>query len=133
MPQQRDPIIYEVFEGLKAVPGNLLITPKDTQPTRQEGVLQPVVYIDTVSLMDETNAAVIVDVGFMVGSHIFWMYTDTLTTTGYWYFQHVHWTLTSDYQVVARVRIGEQNGGAREGDLVHMNVNGYYLEPYTSP
>lgn len=133
MPQYRDPIIYEVGDNLRAAPNNILITPKASQPTRQEGVLQPVMFIDVISLMDETHGAVLADIGFMVGSHITWSRTIALTFAGHWYRNHVHYTLTSDYQLVARFRIGEEGGDGAVSDVVHMNVNGFYLEPYTSP
>ena len=133
MPQYRDPIVHRITERLRCAPDNMLITPKARQPTRQEGVLQPVKFIDVVSLMNETSAAAIVDIGFMVGSIITWSRTITLATAGYWYWTHPHYTLTSDYQVVARFRITANNGGGTLDDVIHMNVNGYFLEPYTSP
>ena len=133
MPQYRDPFVHRVKERLRCVPDNMIITPKARQPTRQAGGIQAVEYIDVVSVMDETSAAAIVDIGFMVGSIITWSRTITLTTAGFWYWTHPHYTLTSDYQIVARFRIPEQNGGACVDDVIHMNVNGYYLEPYTSP
>jgi len=83
--------------------------------------------------MNEDHDAGIVDLGFMVGSHIYWTRTFVMTTATYWYRNHVHWTLTSDYQVVARFRVVTQGDGNYEGDIVHMNVNGFYLEEYASP
>lgn len=133
MPQLRDPIVIEMVDILRAAPRNILISPKASQPTRSSGGIQAVQYIDNVSVMNETSAACIVDLGFMVGSHVFWTRTFVCTTAGYWYRNHVHWTLTSDYQVVARFRITSQNGGGTLDDVIHMNINGYYLEPYSSP
>jgi len=133
MPQHRDPFVHRVTERLRAAPDNTLIMPKARQPTRQAGGIQAVMYIDNISVMDETSAAVIVDIGFMVGSIITWSRTFVCATAGYWYRNHVHYTLTSDYQVVARFRITANDGGGTLDDVIHMNINGYYLEPYTSP
>ncbi|GAF92946.1 unnamed protein product, partial [marine sediment metagenome] len=104
-----------------------------SQPTRQTGVLQAVQHIDVVSLCNFTRAASQVDIGFMVGSHITWSRTIVLTNGSRWYRNHVHYTLTSDYQIVARFNLVTEGAGAQVGDHVQMNVNGYYLEPYTSP
>ncbi|GAJ16910.1 unnamed protein product, partial [marine sediment metagenome] len=52
---------------------------------------------------------------------------------GAWLRNHVHYTLTSDYQIVCRFNLVTQGEGNYAGDHVQMNVNGYYLEPYTSP
>ena len=90
-------------------------------------------YIENVSLMDEISAAVHVDIGFMIGSHIVWSRTVTLATPTYWYWAHPHYTLLSDYQVVARFRIESLNGGGTLGDPIHMNVTGYFFDPYESP
>lgn len=133
MPQIRDPFVYEVIDRLRAKPSNMLISPKARQPTSRGREAQAIQYVAVISVMNEKSANTICDLGFMLGSHIFWSRTFTMATAGYWYRNHVHYTLTSDYQVVARFRIVDQDGGAAEGDVVHMNVNGYYLEEYTSP
>ena len=133
MPQYRDPICWRVKDSLRADNEAQLVTPKSSQPTRQVGVLQPVMYVERLGVMNETSAATICDIGYMVGGYIHWFWTMALTTAGYWYWAHVQWTLTSDYQIVARWRVPTQNGGAGIGDICHLNVNGYYLEPYTSP
>jgi len=133
MPQIRDPFSHEVTDNLRAAPNNLLIMPKARQPTREGRPTQAVMFIDNVSLMDEVSAGVHVDIGFMIGTHITWSRTVTLATAGYWYWAHPHYTLLSDYQIVARFRIESVNGGGTLGDPIHMNVHGYYLEPYTSP
>ncbi len=133
MPQRRDPIVYQVQDRLRAAPWNVLVTPKAAQPTRQTGVLQAVMYIDVISCMNPTHAAGVVDLGFMVGANITWSRTFAMPTAGYWYRNHMHYTLTSDYQVVARFRLVAEGDGNYLGDVVHMNVNGYYLEDYTSP
>ncbi len=133
MPQIRDPFIYEVGDDLRPAPNNLLIMPKAAQPTREGRPTQAVMYVDVIALMDETTEGAVVDIGFMVGSHITWSRTVTLATAGFWYRNHVHYTLTSDYQAVARFRLRDNQTGALEGDVIHMNVHGYYLEPYTSP
>jgi len=121
------------MDYLRAAPNNLLVTPKATQPTRGGRPTQSVMYIDNVSLMNDVSAGSIVDIGFMIGSHITWTRTVVLATAGYWYWAHPHWTLLSDYQVVARFRITNQNGGGTLLDPIHMNVSGYYLDPYESP
>jgi len=133
MPQQRDPIMYMLKDTLRDAPWNMLITPKAAQPTRQEGVLQPVIYIDVISVMNEAHDGGIVDLGFMVGTTITWTRTFAMATATYWYRNHMHYTLTSDYQVVARFRLVTEGDGNYVDDIVHMHVNGYYLEPYTSP
>lgn len=133
MPQQRDPIVYEVEDILRDEPWNMLITPKASQSSHPPGVSQDVMYIDNVSVMDDESSGVICDLGFMVGGHITWTRTFVMTTATYWYRNHTHWTLTSDYQIVARFRITANNGGGAVGDTVHMHVNGFYLEPYSSP
>jgi len=133
MPQYRDPFSHEVSDYLQAAPNNILVTPKASQPTREGKPTQSVMFIDNVSLMDAVSATVHVDVGFMIGSHIVWTRTVTLAVAGYWYWAHPHWTLLSDYQVVARFRIEANNGGGTLLDPIHMNVSGFYLEPYTSP
>ncbi|GAI88427.1 unnamed protein product [marine sediment metagenome] len=133
MPQIRDPFVHEVGGVLAAAPHNMLVTVKAAQPTREGRPTQAVMYVDVISIMDETTAAAVVDIGFMVGSHITWSRTLVCTNDTYWYRNHVHYTLTSDYQVVARFRIADPPNGAKVGDVVHMNVSGYYMEPYTSP
>lgn len=133
MPQQRDPFVIEVDDNLRAAPNNLLVTPKARQPTRQRGGIQAVFFIDVVSITNFTHEEGVFDVGFMVGSHITWTRTFTLGAAGYWTRNHVHYTLTSDYQIVARFHIVAEGKGNYVGDHVQMNVNGYYLEPYTSP
>lgn len=133
MPQQRDPFVSEVVEAIRAAPDNLLIEPRAAQPTRAGGGVQAVKHIERVSLMNAAGSGGLVDIGLMRGSHIHWIWTLTLTTAGVWYWAHLEITTLSDYQVVARFRISEQNGGAHLNDPVHMNVHGYYLEPYTSP
>lgn len=133
MPQKRDPFSYEVSDYLQPAPNNILVTPKATQPTRRGRPTQSVMVIENVSLMDEVSASVLVDIGFMIGSHIVWTRTVTLGVATYWYWAHPHWTLLSDYQVAARFRIASTNGGGVLEDPIHMNVSGYYLEEYTSP
>ncbi len=133
MPQIRDPFSHEVDDYLRAAPNNILATPKAAQPTRAGRPTQSVMFIDNVSVMNEASAAAIVDIGFMIGSHITWSRTVTLATAGYWYWAHPHYTLLSDYQVVARFRVTANDGGSAEGDHVHMNVTGFFLDPYASP
>lgn len=133
MPQYRDPFVHRMTELLRAAPKNFIITPKASQPTRARGGIQAVMHVDVVSLMNEMATNAIVDLGFMVGSTITWSRTVTLATPLSWYRNHVHYTLTSDYQVVARFRIATPDGGQAVDDIIHMNVNGYYLEPYSSP
>jgi len=111
----------------------MLITPRASQPLRRVGVLESVMFVQVVSVMDETHDAAICDLGFMAGGRITWSRTLTLTTAGYWYPNHVNYSLTSDHQIVARFRNIGDGGGAAAGDIVHLNVNGYYLEPYESP
>lgn len=133
MAQQRDPIVYQMQDVLRAAPENVLVTPKAAQPTRASGVLQAVMYIERVGLMNEDHAGGVVDIGFMVGSNVHWYWTLVLTTATYWYWAFVQWTLTSDYQVVSRWRLVTQDNGNYVNDIARMNVNGYYLEPYSSP
>lgn len=133
MPQHRDPIIIEVDDNLRDDPNNLLITPKARQPTRQAGGIQAVQFIDVVSVCNYDHATGYIDIGFMVGTHITWSRTFALGAAGHWLRNHVHYTLTSDYQIVCRFHIVTEGDGNYVGDHVHMNVNGYYLEPYTSP
>jgi len=133
MPQQRDPICYKIKDSLRADALFRLVTPKASQPTRQAGVLQPVMYLERLAVMNETSSGGLVDIGFMVGSDVHWYWTLALTTALTWYWAFVQWTLTADYQVVAQFRVPAQNGGNCAGDICHLNVNGYYLEPYTSP
>jgi len=133
MPQIRDPFTHEVSDNLRAAPNNILVTPKARQPTRKGRPTQSVMYIENVSVMAEISAAVHVDIGFMIGSHITWSRTVTLATAGYWYWAHPHYTLLSDYQVVARFRVENANGGGTLGDPIHMNVTGYFFDPYESP
>ena len=132
MPHQRDPIIHRVTDRVRAAPWNMLITPKAAQPTRRGRPPQAVYHVDVMSVMNEDHDASIVDLGFMVGSLITWTRTFACTTAGYWYRNNVHYTLTSDYQLLARFRLVTEGDGAYVGDIVHLNVNGYYLEPYTS-
>lgn len=133
MPQIRDPFSHEVRDNLRAAPNNILVTPKARQPTRKGRPTQSVMYIENVSLMDGISATVHVDIGFMIGSHIVWSRTVTLATAGYWYWAHPHYTILSDYQVVARFRIESLNGGGTLGDPIYMNVTGYFFDPYESP
>ncbi|MBA7613093.1 hypothetical protein ES703_20336 [subsurface metagenome] len=133
MPQIRDPFIHEVSDYLRAVPNNILVTPKARQPTREGKPTQSVMFIDNISLMDAISATVHVDVGFMIGSHIVWSRTVTLAVATYWYWAHPHYTLLSDYQVVARFRIEANNGGGTLEDPIYMNVTGYFFDPYASP
>ncbi len=133
MPQIRDPFVHEVADNLRAAPNNLLITVKARQPTREGRPTQAVMHIDVVSIINNDRAGSLVDIGFMVGSHITWSRTLVCTNGSRWYRNHVHYTLTSDYQIVARFHLVTEGAGARVGDHVQMNVNGYYLEPYTSP
>lgn len=133
MPQQRDPFSHEVAGVLAADPANRLITVKAAQPTRKGRPTQSVMFVGIVSVIDETTAGAIVDLGYMVGSRVTWSRTIVCATAGYWYRNHVNYTLLSDHQIVARFRIASGSNGAEVGDMVRMNVNGYYLDPYTSP
>ena len=118
MPQFRDPLVWRVSKVIGSTAGNDLMTPDTGRPGQ-------VMYIDNVSLMNETAAGQVVDIGFFDGRQITWTRTMVLTTAGYWYYCHVHWSLTTDYQIIARFRTSPS--------MAHMNVNGYVLEPYTSP
>jgi len=133
MPQYRDPICHQVQDSLRDATLCRLVTPKANQPTRQVGVLQPVMYIERLALMNEDSSGGLADIGYMVGSNVHWFWTLTLTTAGIWYWAFVQWTLTADYQIVAEFRVPAQNGGNNIGDICHLNVNGYYLDPYSSP
>jgi len=133
MPQIRDPFIHEVDDDLRAAPANLLVSPKARQPPRAGRPAQAVMYIDVVSICNFTTGGGYVDIGFMVGSHITWSRTFTLGDPGHWTRNHVHYTLTSDYQVVARFHLEDAEKKNNVGDHVQMNINGYYMEPYTSP
>ncbi|GAI61415.1 unnamed protein product, partial [marine sediment metagenome] len=99
----------------------------------QAGGIQAVMHIDVVSVCNFDHKDGVIDIGFMVGSHITWSRTFSLGAAGAWLRNHVHYTLTSDYQIVCRFNLVTQGEGNYAGDHVQMNVNGYYLEPYTSP
>lgn len=133
MPQHRDPIVMEVDGDLAAIPHNLLVSPKARQPTRQAGGIQAVQFIDVVSVCNFDHKDGVIHIGFMVGSHITWSRTFSLGAVGAWLRNHVHYTLTSDYQIVCKFDLVAEGEGNYVGDRVQMNVNGYYLEPYTSP
>ena len=124
MPQQRDPQLWEVASVIQA-PGPLELV---TEPWTQR---DHVIYLEAISVCNSTTPGGSVEIGLLQGGHHFALGTVVALVAGDWVRVPVRVTILSKYQVYARYPIDAQ--GNQAGDLCHLHVVGYVLEPYSSP
>jgi len=127
MPQQRDPLHWHILDTVVGTVDLVLMTP----PFGERG---KVWYVEEITVCNRDGSGGLVDIGVLDGNRYIDHETLTLTTAGLYYLAHLKMTLLTDYHVYARFRY-DATGEAPcdNGDVCELNINGYVLEPFTSP
>jgi len=128
MPQQRDPLCYQLSGVCTAGFDYELRTPA-------HGARNQVQLIEEIVAMNEDHDKTICDVGIYDGRAILWVETRQLPVASYWYRLHGDFSLLTNQCVVVRWRTETYDTEPQsiEGDRIHVNIFGCVLEPFTTP
>lgn len=128
MPQQRDPWMWKVRDGVRGSVDLVLMT----QPwTGRDQVL----HCETISLCNHSSSGGDVTVGIFQGGHYFELETIYGLLAGMWADALVKFTFLSKWQLFALFHYETDGNGdpCGNGDDCEMHVIGYVLEPYSTP
>lgn len=119
MPQERDPVLFRLSDEADQNGTVDLLTP----PLKRLEVWEA----EEISVQCEDANQGYALVGIFDGNRPAWFYQQALGNDDFWYNVDLRLTMLTDYQVIVRFT------GVGVNARCDVNVNGYVLEPFTSP
>jgi len=128
MPQQRDPLMYEVEDQVKNTVDLVLMTEPWT-------IRKQVLRCDEISVINHASTGGDVEIGLIQGGHFFALDTIFGLVADRWANWGHGFTYLSEWQIYAKFFYETDGNGdpCANGDLCGLHIIGYVLEPFSTP